>query len=68
MPRQIVTGVTETQEDRLMSGEGIRPLRLDEYVGQEKTKEAPQNTGLFLLDLAYFSGAGCSISGSFLLR
>ena len=40
MPRQIVTGVTETQEDRLLSGEGIRPLRLDEYVGQEKTKEA----------------------------
>ena len=39
MAKQIVTGTGETREDRVMSGEGIRPKTLDEYIGQEKTKQ-----------------------------
>ena len=39
MARQIVTSASETNEDRLMSAEGIRPRTFDEYIGQEKTKE-----------------------------
>ena len=39
MAKQIVTGTGETREDRVMSGEGIRPKSLDEYIGQEKTKQ-----------------------------
>ena len=39
MAKQIVTGTQETREDRVMSGEGIRPKTLDEYIGQEKTKQ-----------------------------
>ena len=39
MARQIVTGTGETKEDRLMSADSIRPQRLDEYIGQEKTKQ-----------------------------
>ena len=39
MAKQIVTGTQETREDRVMSGEGIRPKSLDEYIGQEKTKQ-----------------------------
>ena len=39
MAKQIVTGTGETREDRVMSAEGIRPKTLDEYIGQEKTKQ-----------------------------
>ena len=39
MARQIVTGTSETNEDRLMSAEGIRPRTFEEYIGQEKTKQ-----------------------------
>ncbi len=39
MARQIVTGAQETPEDRQISAEGIRPTRLEDYIGQEKTKE-----------------------------
>ena len=39
MAKQIVTGTQETREDSVMSGEGIRPKSLDEYIGQEKTKQ-----------------------------
>lgn len=38
MARQIVTGTEETKEDRLLMNSGIRPQRLSDYVGQEKTK------------------------------
>ena len=38
MARQIVTGTAETKEDRALSS-GIRPQTLDEYIGQEKTKQ-----------------------------
>ncbi len=39
MPRQIVTQVEETPEDRKISGFGLRPQTLDEYIGQQKTKD-----------------------------
>jgi Holliday junction DNA helicase RuvB len=39
MPRQIVTGTEETQEDRKMAVSGLRPATLDEYIGQEQTKD-----------------------------
>ncbi len=39
MARQIITGTEETKEDRSMSIDSIRPQRLDEYIGQEKTKQ-----------------------------
>ena len=39
MARQIVTGTSETKEDRLLSSDGIRPRTLEEYIGQEKTKQ-----------------------------
>ncbi len=39
MARQIVTGTEETREDRLLASDSIRPQRLDDYIGQEKTKQ-----------------------------
>ena len=39
MARQIVTGTSETREDRPMASDGIRPRSLEEYIGQKKTKE-----------------------------
>ncbi len=39
MARQIVTGVTETREDRLLASDSLRPKTLAEYIGQEKTKQ-----------------------------
>lgn len=39
MPRQIVTSARETPEDRKIDSSGIRPQFLDEYIGQEKTKQ-----------------------------
>ncbi|MBQ6376339.1 MAG: Holliday junction branch migration DNA helicase RuvB [Lachnospiraceae bacterium] len=39
MARQIVTGVTETREDRLLASDSLRPKTLADYIGQEKTKQ-----------------------------
>ncbi len=39
MPRQIVTQVEETAEDRKINSSGLRPQTLDEYIGQKKTKD-----------------------------
>lgn len=40
MPRQIVTSAEETQEDRRIdASSGLRPRYLNEYIGQEKTKQ-----------------------------
>ena len=39
MARQIVTGVTETREDRLLASDSLRPKTLAEYIGQEKTTQ-----------------------------
>lgn len=39
MPRQIVTSAKETPEDRKIDASGLRPQFLDEYIGQEKTKQ-----------------------------
>ncbi len=39
MARQIVTGTSETKEDRQLSADSIRPRSLEEYIGQEKTKQ-----------------------------
>ena len=55
MARQIVTGTGETKEDRLMSADSIRPQRLDEYIGQEKTK---QNLRVYI-DAASPHEGGC---------
>lgn len=40
MARQIVTGTAETKEDRVFMSEGIRPQRLEDYIGQEKIKDS----------------------------
>lgn len=40
MGRKIVTDVTETEEDRQFDLSGIRPTTLDDYIGQEKTKNS----------------------------
>ncbi len=40
MARQIVTGTAETKEDRVLMSEGIRPQRLEDYIGQEKIKDS----------------------------
>ena len=39
MPRKIVTDAGEREEDKSMDTSGIRPMRLEEYVGQERIKQ-----------------------------
>ncbi len=39
MSRQIVTSAEETQEDRKIDSSGLRPQTLEEYIGQQKTKQ-----------------------------
>ncbi len=39
MPRQIVTQMEETSEDKKNSASGLRPQTLEEYIGQKKTKD-----------------------------
>ena len=39
MPRQIITGTKETNEDRLLMSDSIRPRFLTDYIGQEKAKQ-----------------------------
>ena len=39
MARHIVTEKNETGEDRFLAGSNIRPQSLEEYVGQEKTRQ-----------------------------
>jgi Holliday junction DNA helicase RuvB len=39
MARQIITGTEETREDHLLASDSIRPQYLDDYIGQEKTRQ-----------------------------
>ncbi len=39
MAKKIVTGTEETREDHALVSAGIRPRRLADYIGQEKTKQ-----------------------------
>lgn len=40
MARQIITGTSETQEDVILASDGIRPRRMEDYIGQTKIKDS----------------------------